>query len=105
MDILCLHTGREHQYTGYCHNLIGDTFVRIRFVLETAPSHASIPPNQHGTMNEAGKCIRENTALRTKFRVRVQACHAAVSLEFTFGRLGVMRSGALIGQRTCWLMT
>ncbi len=31
-------------------------------------------------INEAGKCIRENTALRTKFRgdVRVQACHAAV---------------------------
>ncbi len=31
-------------------------------------------------INEAGKCISENTALRTKFRggVRVQACHAAV---------------------------
>ncbi len=31
-------------------------------------------------INEAGKCIMENTALRTKFRggVRVQACHAAV---------------------------
>ncbi len=37
-------------------------------------------------MNEAGKCIRENTALRTKFRggVRVQACHAAVWIEFAF---------------------
>ncbi len=36
---------------------------------------------------EAGKCIRENTALRTKFRggVRVQACHAAGSIEFAFG--------------------
>ncbi len=30
-------------------------------------------------INEAGKCIRESAALRTKFRggVRVQACHAA----------------------------
>ncbi len=37
-------------------------------------------------INEAGKCIRENTALRTKFRgdVRVQACHAAVWIEFVF---------------------
>ncbi len=37
-------------------------------------------------LNEAGKCIRKNTALRTKFRggVRVQACHAAVSIEFAF---------------------
>ncbi len=37
-------------------------------------------------INEAGKCIRENTALRTKFRggVRVQACHAAVWIEFAF---------------------
>ncbi len=72
--------------------------VRFRFVLGTAPSHVSIM---------AGKCIRENTALRTKFRggVRVQACHAAVSLEFAFGRLGVMRGRALIGQRTWWLMT
>ncbi len=26
------------------------TFVRIRFVLGTAPSHVSIPPNQNGTM-------------------------------------------------------
>ncbi len=25
-------------------------FVRIRFVLGTAPRHASIPPNQNGTM-------------------------------------------------------
>ncbi len=31
-------------------------------------------------INEAGKCIRENAALRTKYRggVRVQACHVAV---------------------------
>ncbi len=67
-------------------------------------------------INEAGNCIRENTALRTKFRggVWVQACHAAVWIEIVFGRLGVMTtqaswlaqvgSGALIGQRACWLM-
>ncbi len=40
------------------------------------------PPKSewHEWINEAGKCIRENTASRTKFRggVRVQACHAAV---------------------------
>ncbi len=43
-------------------------------------------------INEAGKCTRENMALRTKFRggVRVQACHAAVCIEFAFGRLGVI---------------
>ncbi len=37
-------------------------------------------------INEAGKCIRENTAFRTKFRggIRVQACHAAVSIEFAY---------------------
>ncbi len=59
--------------------------VRVRFVLGTAPSHVSIPPESdwhdgQRQINEAGKCIRENTALRTKFRggVRVQACHAAV---------------------------
>ncbi len=57
------------------------------------------------------------TALRTKFRggVRVQACHAAVCIEFAFGRLGVMTTqaswlaqggrGVLVGQRTWWLMT
>ncbi len=67
--------------------------------------------------NEPGKCIRENTALRTKFRgdVRVQACHAAVRIEFAFGRLGVITTqaswlvqvgdGVLIGLRACWLMT
>ncbi len=60
-----------------------------------------------------GKCIRENTALRTKFRagVRVQA----VWIEFAFGPLGVMTTqaswlvqmgrGVLIGQRACWLLT
>ncbi len=59
--------------------------VGIRFVLGTAPSHVSIPPKSEWhdgqrQINEAGKCIRENAALRTKFRggVRVQACHAAV---------------------------
>ncbi len=59
--------------------------VRIRFVLGTAPSHVSIPPKSEWhdgqrQINETGKCIRENTALRTKFRggVRVQACHVAV---------------------------
>ncbi len=47
-------------------------------------------------INEAGKCIRENTALRTKFRggVRVQACHAAVCIEFAFGRFGVITTQA-----------
>ncbi len=68
-------------------------------------------------INKAGKCIRENTALRTKFRggVRIQACHAAVWIQFAFGRLAVMTTqaswlaqmggGVLIGQRVCWLMT
>ncbi len=47
--------------------------------------------------------------------VRVQACHAAVLIEFAFGRLGVITTQALllaqvgddvlIGQRTRWLMT
>ncbi len=64
-------------------------------------------------INEVGKCIRENTAFRGG--VRVLACHAAVCIEFSFGRLGVMTTQAswlvqvgnvaLIGQRTCWLMT
>ncbi len=38
-------------------------------------------------MNEAGKCIRENTALSTEFRggVRVQACHAVVCLFLSSG--------------------
>ncbi len=73
--------------------------------------------NGQRQINEAGKCIGENTALRTKFRsgFRVQACHVAAWLEFVFGCLDVMTtqaswlaqvgSGALIGQRTCWLMT
>ncbi len=47
-------------------------------------------------INEAGKCIRENTAWRTKFRggARVEACQAAVWIEFAFGRLGVMTTRA-----------
>ncbi len=52
-------------------------------------------------INEAGKCIRENTALRSKFRggVRVQACHAAVWLEFAFWPLRRdYHSGVLIGE-------
>ncbi len=62
-------------------------------------------------INEAGKFIRGNTALRTKFRggVRVQACHAAVRVALVISRLGVMATqvgrGVLIGQRVCWLMT
>ncbi len=54
-------------------------FVGIRFVLRTTSSHVSIPPNQNVTygqkrINEAGRCIRENTAFRTVLRsgVRVQ---------------------------------
>ncbi len=39
-----------------------------------------------------GKCLRENSG-------RVQACRAAVGLEFAFGRLGVMTTHA------CRLMT
>ncbi len=68
-------------------------------------------------INEVEKCTRESTALRTKFRggVRVQACHAAVWIEFAFGRLGVITTqtswlaqaggGVLIGQRAYWLIT
>ncbi len=59
--------------------------VGIRFVLGTAPQPCLDPPKSkwhdgQRQINEAGKCIRENTVLRTKFRggVRVQACHAAV---------------------------
>ncbi len=67
-----------------------------RLVLRgTAPSHVSIPRKSkwydgQRRINEAGKCIRENTALRTKFisGVRIQA----VCLEFAYDR-----SGTLIG--------
>ncbi len=60
-------------------------------------------------INEAGKCIRENTALRTKFKggVRVQACHAAVWIEFAFWPLrrdyhsGVQTSAGG-GRRSDW---
>ncbi len=47
-------------------------------------------------INEAGKCIRGITALRTKFRggVPVQVRHVAVLIEFAFGRLGVMTTQA-----------
>ncbi len=66
-------------------------------------------------INEAGKCIRGNTAFWTILRaaVRVQVCHVAVWLEFTFGRLGVTTQaswfaqvgrGILIGQRPRRLM-
>ncbi len=56
----------------------------IRFVLGTAPaisrSHKSGWPYGQRQINEAGKCIRENTALGTIFRggVRVQASREAV---------------------------
>ncbi len=68
-------------------------------------------------INETGKSTRENTAFWTILRggVRVQAWHAALRIEFAFGRLGVMTTQAswlaqagrdvLIGQRACWLMT
>ncbi len=59
---------------------------RYRSVRGEKPlSHASFPPNQkwhidQRRINEAGKCIRENTAFLTVLRdvVRVQLCHAAV---------------------------
>ncbi len=65
-------------------------FEGIRFVLGTAPQI-----KRHDGLrrkNETGKCIRENTALRTKVRGggRVQGCHAAVCIEFAFGRLDVI---------------
>ncbi len=52
--------------------------------------------NGQRRINEAGKFIRENTALRMKFGVgvRVQACHAAVWIEFAFDRLGVSTTQA-----------
>ncbi len=68
-------------------------------------------------INEAGKCIRDNTAFWTIFPdgARVEACRMAVSIEFAFAHLGVMtimsswlaqiRRGVLIGQHWCWLMT
>ncbi len=76
--------------------------VGIWFVLGTAPRHFSIPPPKsewhdgQRQINEAGKCIRGNTALRTKFRggVRFQACHVDVCVEFAFGRLGVIATQA-----------
>ncbi len=41
-----------------------EAFVRIRFILGTAPSHVSIPKSKwhdcQKRVNEAGKCIREN---------------------------------------------
>ncbi len=46
----------------------GRASVGIRLVLGTAPNHVSIAPNQNGAIakywqiNEAEKCIRENTA-------------------------------------------
>ncbi len=47
-------------------------------------------------INEAGKCVSGITALRTKFRggAHVQACHAAVLIEFAFRRLGVVTTQA-----------
>ncbi len=85
---------------------------RIQFCSRNSPQPSLNPPKSEWhdgqrQINEAGKYIRENTALRTKFRdsVRVHACQSAVCLEFAFCRLGVMRGGALIGQRTWRLMT
>ncbi len=95
--------------------------VGIWFVLGTAPSHVSIPQIRMTrwpkTDKWGGKMYWETTALRTKFRggVRVQACYAAVLIEFAIGRLGVMTTrasllaqmgrGALTGKRACWQMT
>ncbi len=74
-------------------------------------------PDGQRRINEAGKCIRENTAFWTILRsgVRVQACHAAVWIVFAFGREGVMTThaswlaqvgrGVMTGQRARWLMT
>ncbi len=47
-------------------------------------------------INEAGKCISENTAFETIRRggVPVQACRVAVCIEFDFGHLGVMTTQA-----------
>ncbi len=52
----------------------------------------------HRQINEAGKCIRENTALRKKFgRLGVITTQASL--------LAQVGDGVLIGQRSCWLMT
>ncbi len=68
-------------------------------------------------INEMGKRSRQNTAFWMILRgsVRVQACRAAVWIEFAFGRLGVMATqaswlaqvgrGVLVGQSACWLMS
>ncbi len=55
-------------------------------------------------MNEVGKCTSENTAFRTILRagVCIQACHAAVCLEFAFGRLGDDLIGAGGERRSDW---
>ncbi len=62
-------------------------FLGNRFVLVTTPSHASIPPNQNGTLvkdgfSESGKCIRKVTSLRMQLRggVRVPSGLAALCL-------------------------
>ncbi len=75
--------------------------VRIQFVLETAPQPGLDPPKSEWhdgqrQINEAGKYIRDYTALRTKSRcgVRVQVLHAAVCVEFAFGRLSVITTQA-----------
>ncbi len=66
-----------------------------------SPQPCLDPPNSkchdgQRQITEAGKYIRENTAFRTKFRgdVRIQLCHAAVWIEFAFGRLGVITTQA-----------
>ncbi len=48
-------------------------YVRIRFVLGTAPSHVSIPlksewPDGQRQINEAGKCIREKNSLKNEIQ-------------------------------------
>ncbi len=120
---------RENQlkhFNNTNHTLLVDTNVfykwhRYSVFSRNNPQPCLDPPKSEchdgqRQINEAEKCIRENTALRTKFRggVPVQACHAAVWKEFAFGRLGVMTTQAsrlaqvgcsvLIGQRACWLM-
>ncbi len=61
---------------------VGGALVGIRIVLGTAMSRSPKSEWHVGQrqINEVEKCIRENTAIRTKFRggVRVQACHADV---------------------------
>ncbi len=98
--LLCIHKS----YTRYIYGS-----VRIRFVLGTAPAISWSPKSKwhddEGQINEAGKCIRENTTFWTILGdgVRVQACHAAVWIRFRLRPLGRDdHSGVLIGAGGTW---